>query len=394
MSNPTHQFRAGENQTFIATRSFALGSSGITVPEGSEVVFDGTSVSYAGLAPVVMPQLRGALRAGWIVPKQQYDPNAPAQRPQAAGMTVRQADGGNPMKPDNRRQVVTTVDEEEREVGNVGDHAAATRARNKENYRRKRTPRQESTAGQRYEGGAVEAQDGVEVPGVSFQTPAGEESKKTSTDMTRAGSAISRANKVKIVPGKGRTREELIRDAIQRGGLTGEELQEYQEELAAAISARGGDASVVNQIVGHVPAPGTRETEGFVVAGSVGGGTAIEDLGGTGAQGRQQVVEEEGIKFTQTAGPKRDVRLVDTPAAAPPAAEASPVDDAVCRTIAKAVCADFPENYVFTDPIRKKIARLQADYDDRPDVIKAVAAAETDGEVKRRLVQEFPEAFG
>ena len=398
MSNQMHQFRAGENQTFIATRSFALGQSGITVPEGSEVIFDGTSVSYAGLAPVVMPQLRGALRAGWIVPQRQYDPDAPAQRPQAAGMTVRQADGGNPMKPDNRRTAVTTVDEEEREVGNVEDHAAATRDRNKENYRRKRTPRAESTAGQRYEGGAVEAQDGVEVPGVCFQTPAGEESKRTSTDMTRAGSAISRANKVKIVPGKGRTREELIRDAIQRGGLTGEELQEYQEELAAAISARGGDASVVNQvigsqIVGHVAAPGTRETEGFTVAGSVGGGTAIEDLGGTGAQGRQQVVEEEGIKFTQTAGPKREVRLVDKqPAAASPVA--SPVDDAVCRTIAKAICKDFPENYVFTDPIRKKIARLQADYDDRPDVIRAVAAAETDGEVKMRLVQEFPEAFG
>jgi hypothetical protein len=388
----SHQirFQAGQNQTFVATRSFALGSSGITVPEGAEVIFDGTAVSYAGLAPIVMPQLRGAIRQGWVVPQDQYDPNTPAQRPVAAGMTVRAADGGNPMNPDHQRTVVTTVDEEEREVGNVSAHAAMTREQNRDNYRRRRTPRAESTAGQRYEGGAVEPQDGVEVPGVSFQTLAGEASKRVGTDMTKAGSAISAANKVKIRPGQGRTREELIRDAIDRGGLTAEELQEYQEELAAAIAARGGDPETVNKIVGRVAAPGTRHTEGFTVAGSVGGGTEIADLGGTGGQGEMQVIEEEGIKFTTTAGPKKGVRLVDKQ---PSPQAQSPVDDAVCRTIARAVCPDFPENYVFTDPIRKKIARLQADYDDRPDVIRAVAAAETDGEVKRRLVQEFPEAF-
>jgi hypothetical protein len=65
----------------------------------------------------------------------------------------------------------------------------------------------------------------------------------------------------------------------------------------------------------------------------------------------------------------------------------------VCRKIARAICADFPDNYVFTDSPKKKLARLQADYEDRPDVIRAVAAAETDGEVKRRLIEEFPEAF-
>ena len=69
-------------------------------------------------------------------------------------------------------------------------------------------------------------------------------------------------------------------------------------------------------------------------------------------------------------------------------------NDDQARTIAKAICPDFPDNYVFTDPIRKKIARLQADYEDRPDVIKAVAAADTDPEVRARLIEEFPGAFG
>jgi hypothetical protein len=61
--------------------------------------------------------------------------------------------------------------------------------------------------------------------------------------------------------------------------------------------------------------------------------------------------------------------------------------------IARSICPDFPENYVFTDPVRKKIARLQADYEDRPDIIRAVAAADVDPEVRSRLIQEFPEAF-
>lgn len=353
--------------------------------------FDGTSVSYAGLAPVVMPQLRGAIRAGWIVPQQQYDPHAPVERPVSAGMTMRQADGGNPMNPQPRHEVSMDIEAEEREVGNVKQHAAETRDRNRENYRRKRTPRSESTAGERYHGVNVEAQDGVPVPGVRFQTLAGEESKKAGTDMTKAGPAISKAQKVKIRPGRGRSREELIRDAIERDNLTEEELAEYQEELAACLAARGVvEVPGEPRVVGHVPAPGTVQKEGFNVAGSVGGGTAIADMGGTGAKGEERVIEEEGIKFTTTAGPKKGVRLVDKAAEPAPVSEA---DDEMCRTIAKAVCSDFPDDYVFTQPLRKKIARLQADYDDRPDVIKAVAAAETDPEVKRRLLKEFPEAF-
>lgn len=394
MSTPI-TFRAGQVQTFIATRSFSLGATGVTVPEGSEVQYDGTSVSYAGLAPVVMPQLRGAIRAGWVVPQASYNPDAPIQRPQPAGMTMRAADGGNPMDPNPRRAVGTTVDAEEREVGNVADHAADTRERNRENYRRQRTPRSESTAGQRYQGGSVEPQDGVPVPGIRLQTLAGERAKKASVDMTHAGEAISRAEKVKIQPGRGRTREDLIRMAVERDDLSEEELREYEEELAARKAAKGFDVGAP-PVVGRVAAPGVKQTEGFNVTGSVGGGVAIADMGGTGETGKQQVVEEEGIKFTQTGGPKKGVRLVDkkAPAATPSAPSNGGADEAVCRKIAKTICPDFPDNYRFSDPIRKKIARLQADFEDRPDVIQAVAAAETDGEVKRRLLEEFPDAFG
>lgn len=389
MSNQI-RYRAGQKQIFVATRSFSLGSSGITIPEGGELEFDGTAVSYAGLAPTVMPQLRGAIRAGWVVLADQYDPNDhSASIPQPAGMTMRDADGGNPMDPKPRRPVNMTIEEEEREVTNVADHARATREGNKENYRRKRTPRAESTAGQRFDGYAVEPQDGVEVPGSGFQTKAGKEARDTSTDITHAGAAIAAANKVKVRPGRGRTREELIRDAISRGGLTKDELLEYQDELDASRAVHGYEAP---QVVRQLAPPQNQQREGFDVNLSVGGGVEIADLGGTGQTGEIETVVEEGMKFTRTASPKKrqpTTRVVDKAEAAPSNGAA----DALCRRIATAICKDFPDNYVFTDPPRKKIARLQADYDDRPDIIRAVCAAETDMAVKARLVEEFPEAF-
>jgi hypothetical protein len=144
-------------------------------------------------------------------------------------------------------------------------------------------------------------------------------------------------------------------------------------------------------VVGRVQEPQRQYREGFDLELSVGGGVETADLGGTGGATKDQetVTEVEGVRFTNTNGPKTGMRLVDRPKPTAPTA----ADDTMCRKIAKAICSDFPDNYVFTDPIRKKIARLQADYEDRPDVIRAVAAAETDGEVKRRLIEEFPGAF-
>ena len=62
------------------------------------------------------------------------------------------------------------------------------------------------------------------------------------------------------------------------------------------------------------------------------------------------------------------------------------------RVIAKTICQDFPDNYDFEATVRKKIARIQADFEDRVDILRAVYAAEND-EMKARLLEEFPEAF-
>jgi hypothetical protein len=60
--------------------------------------------------------------------------------------------------------------------------------------------------------------------------------------------------------------------------------------------------------------------------------------------------------------------------------------------IAKALCPDFPDSYDFAAPTKKKLARLQADFEDRLDVLRAVFAAEGD-DFKDQLVREFPQAF-
>lgn len=370
------QFRAGQPQTFVATRSFALGTTGMTIPAGATIEFDGNMASYAGMPPVPAPQLRGALKVGWITPEASYDPNAPAQRPVSAGIQMRPADSGNPMDPKPRTTVTsTTIEDEERMVGNVADHAAATRDRNQINYRRGNENRAVRPGDSGYQ--VIEPQDGVPVR--SLKTAA-----KQGGDVTHAQSAISQANNVRIDPGQGKTREQMMAE------MSPEQRAQYASELAGKAAAYDGEAA--NRIVASINSgPSVQEREGFKVTNQVGGGTEIFDAGGTGVAGEEQVsvVESEGIKFTNTNGPKKNVRLVDNQAQAAP----SNVDDATCRTIARSFCPDFPDNYDFTASVRKKIARLQADFEDRPDVIRAVVASDPDGNVKRRIIEEFPEVF-
>jgi hypothetical protein len=138
-------------------------------------------------------------------------------------------------------------------------------------------------------------------------------------------------------------------------------------------------------VVGSVAPVKNAQREGFQINNSVGGGVEIADAGGMGGDVVESTVSEEGLTFRNTN--------IGKPKPKPVVAASTPVEMDTRRKIAKAICPDFPDNYGFDDPVRKKIARLQADFDDRPDVIKAVAAADTDLEVRQRLLEEFPGAF-
>ncbi len=390
--NPQIQFQAGNFRRYVAARNFALGNSGQTLSAGSEVEFDGTNYMYSGSAPAPLPQLRGAIKAGWLVLAENYDPeDLSASIPQPAGVRMRSATGGNPMDPQPRHSVVTT-DAEEREVGNVAAHAQQTRTANT-NYGR---PGQRSSAAA--SNVMASAQDGREVRKLSnpaFAPPVDLE-KTTATEAIRQ---IDRATKIQ--PGVGLTREQLVAQ------LPEEEREAYLAEMEArrmshiaedhpqamaerernrqALARQGRlDDAVSPKVVGRVASTQNTSKEGFNITNHVGGGVETVDLSGLDSASENKVTTtvQDGITFTNTnIGPAK-------PVAPKPSV---PMDNR--RRIAKSICPDFPDNYGFDDPVRKKIARLQADYDDRPDVIRAVAAADTDEELRDRLVEEFPEAF-
>lgn len=375
-------FRPGQPIDFTATKTFDLGTTGLKVVKGMEIGFDGTMVFIPGHPQVVMPQLRAALKTGWLVPSQHYNPNM-VVRPVSAGMSVRPAEGGNPMAPRPRVAINTSqVESEEREVQSVSAHAAQTRQRNTGNYRRDGGEEVLSQRG--FE--VIEDQEGTPVR--ALKTPA---KQVTNLEKTNPFTAIQQANNVRIDPGEGVSREEMM------AAMDEETRMAYEMERASRIAAY--DPEQAAQIVNSVASPGTQFREGVVLKGSVGGGVAVEDLGGTGGAAKAQMttIEEGGIRFTNTNGPKKNVRLVPTNGTngeAPKPAQPVSGADGVARQIARSVCPDFPDNYQFGDPVRKKIARLQADFEDRPDVIRAVAAADTDPEVRTRLLEEFPHAFG
>lgn len=380
--NTQIQFQTSKFQPFMVTRTFALGQTGISVPAGSEVLFDGTIVDYGGQR-ISLPQFRGAIRMGWAVPSDQYDPNdQSASIPRPAGVQLRHStQGGNPLDPANHARPIApvTTDEQERSVGNVREMAQAAKDRNQNRTYRTGMENRAMSAAEASRI-SVEPQDGIPVRNLTTQA-------KSNTVLTAesAGTHIREASQAgAIQPGRGITEEEMMAQmtAVQRA----EYLASKNAHKAAYVNV---DADQPRQVVGQIAAPQTRQSEGFTVTPSVGGGTMTADLGGTGTAGpaQQSTMESEGMIFRTTNGPKRDVQVVQpaTPV------NISGTEDAR-RKIAKAMCPDFPDLYNFDDATRKKIARIQADFEDRPDIIRAIFAAESD-EVKARLLEEFPSVF-
>lgn len=226
------------------------------------------------------------------------------------------------------KEAITTVDAEEQEVGGVEAHAQRTRDLN--------GPRKKKTAGQRVVGAtmSVDEMEGRVVNRPAFKTA----TKNEAASLDEAGALISEAENVKV-------------DALP-------------------------------SVVGTVASPESSSKEGITVKNTVGNGIETFDLAGLDKKSPDQVttIESEGLKFTTTNGPKKSVVAIDKKS------------EDVRRRIAKSVCPDFPDIYDFDASVRKKVARIQADFDDRPDVIKAIFAAESD-EVKNVLVEQFPEAF-
>jgi len=373
-------YRTGQMHTFIATRSFALGSTGLQINKGMELEFDGTKVVVDG-SEQTMPQLRGAVRSGWLVLAADFDADdREAERPQTANIQVRHpTQGGNPFDGKTpTKKIATVAESDEREVGNTSSHAAAARTAN-QNYRHGQPVRNEI-------GSSVNMQDGVPVR--RLKTAAGEAAKQSRTVLTAEslGSEMRKAENVQIDAGQGLSES----DYLER--MSEQERSEYLAKKEAARS-RYADVSPAAKTVGRVRAAKTETREGVTATVKTGGGIETADPVDVGGKVEVSQHMEDGIVFKNTNGPKK--KGADPHPRSEEATQPVMMKDGTAdarRKVAKAICPDFPENYLFDLPVNKKLARLRADYEDRLDVIRAVFAAESD-DMKALLMREFPEAF-
>ncbi len=386
-------FKAGQMKHYVAARTFALGNTGTNVSKGSDIMFDGTRAEVDG-SEYTMPMLRGAVKAGWLVLAEDFDENDDtAERPVSANVQVRHAtQGGNPMQP-NRAPThsMSTTESDEREVqGSISQQAARTKQRNA-SYKRGQAVnvvQPGTTVMTKHGFEVVEDQDGVEV-GRTLKTAAGEKAKTKRTVLTAGtvGQALAEAGKVQIDPGAGLSEEEML-----------EQMTEEQRELylaeKAQLRAQYVDDDPAPRKVGKVKSGNrTQTTEGIKATVSTGGGIETADPS-FGGKAKESTITEDGITFRTTNGPEKLAPEPHPRADVPPVVLKDGSSETDTRLmIAKMMCPDFPSNYMFNMPDRKKIARLAADYDDRPDVIRAVYAAEGDA-FKAKLVEEFPQVFG
>lgn len=346
------RFKAGEFQTFTATRSFALGNFNVRIEKAADLDFDGSTVRYAG-ADYPFPQLRGALTAGWVVLAESFDATQDYDKPVAARIQVRSATQG-----DRPKAMVATVEADEHIVMNSMEHASTTKHGNR---------RTASSAGS--EG----------VPVRTLKTSA-----VSTTKVSDDKAAISELERLKITPGQGITRDEML----ERMDPEAREAYRVKTEAARAGYPQVKEAALKTKpssrkVVGRVKRAGKANSEDAAV--TTGGGLETWDGGDAEvvAQiGTGEVAETvDGVTFAaSTVKTTKQQGPIDA------------VTPDVRRRIAETLCPDFPANYDFGASAKKKLARLQADCEDRVDILLAAFAAEDD-EIKARLVQEFPDAF-
>jgi hypothetical protein len=366
------RFTRGAPLTFRATRSFSLGANNLQLRKGDEVLFDGQIATLNG--ETFPAQLKGAIKAGWLVLDESYDEDDPTynQRP-TANIQVRAPNGGNPLAPVERTSMVTT-ESDEREVMKTGAHAKAVQ----QHTQAARATGQVNTNG----GMAVmTSADQEGIPVRSLKTPA-----KSRNELRgdNAGTLISGAVAPTLETHVGMTQEEMLER------MTETQREEYLAKTGALRSAYDADAGTSQRsVVAKVKTTaGPQTREGFNVSTSVGvGSQEVADPTGMGGKAEESVVVVDGITLRNTNGPKRPEQPHPRAAETRKAAGPDPR-----RMVAKTLCKDFPDNYDFTAPLKKRLARLQADFEDRSDVIRAAFAAESD-EMKAYLLDEFPAAF-
>jgi hypothetical protein len=356
-------FKSGQPITLTATRTFSMGGSNTQFRAGQEISFDGSLAIIDGES-ISLPQLRGAVKVGWLIPAESYvEGDESYTKPVSANIQVRHpTKGGNPMAPPDKAPIVT-VETDERVVSNIRTAAQNTQDINRQHHAN------QVNGGKNRAPLSVDDQEGIPVR--SLLTPA---KSKTAVTPDSVGESLRKAAPAPSAPSKGMTVDEMLER------MNPEDRANYLAEKEALSSMHAPPGARTN--VGKVAASKKVERDGIMIGVTTGGGIETVDLSGSDGPSEVRTVEADGIKFTVTNGPKKD--SVD------PRKSFGSADPR--RLVARAVCSEFPDNYDFIAPTKRRLGRLQADYSDQPSVIRAAFAAESD-EMKALLVAEFPEAF-
>lgn len=356
------RFKSGEFQDFTATRTFAMGSTDVRITKGSELGFDGTRVNYGG-DQYTFPQLRSAVSLGWVVPSNEYEEGSAAyNRPISANIMVGSAVPGT----SGDKAMLTSTESDERIVMSTAQHAQDTRVQNR-------------VAAQVKHGSASpQLDDGVPVR--TIKTPARQ---RTSLTAETAGDSLRKAEKLQVTMSQGPTAADMM------ARMSEDQREEYLAKKAAHRREVPGEAEFVERnMVSKVKNTNAKKgtSEGITAEMTYGGGVETYDAGGGDVAGKVDVTEENGIKFTNTNGPKRGRMKYGAPV------QASVVQPDFRYKVALSLCPEFPLAYDFRMSVEDKLRFLRASYAQRPDVLMACYAAESD-EVKAALQREFPQAF-
>jgi len=320
---------------YRATNTFAA-TADTTLTPGDVVEFDGVTLCYGG-GEETAPNVRAAIKVGWLVLEENYDENH-VTAPQRAAMTFSSPTKmGNPMDP-QRKNIPVTVDSDERIVTTASSRTAGVRAGNP--MRGPRVVQHESD------------QEGV-VVSTGFFSRAASAKNTPSVDVSSAASSeiLYQSKNLQIVPGQGTTLDEYL------SRMSPEAREEYLDKLEARKAT--SDAKLTE--IGVAATGPKKRTKSAKVA---------------------PPVEEEGVQFNQTgmSQTEKETKI-----------DRDGTSDAR-KAIAKKLCPDFPDTYDFSQHWKKRLANIQFNFDTRPDVIQAIFAAESD-DFKKTLLQEFPAVF-
>jgi len=342
------KWQRGNYMKFFALMKIRVGGANpVDIQEGDEFEYDGSILKYAG-AEMPTPQLRGAIKNGWVTTEEDSQDGAPAavqpSRQVAKAQTVNrdlskvQRGGREPLESDS-------LDEETvLKVGDRRPNAAQNPRAQATVLTRDQNRRQASTAGMRVEGSVYESQDAVTIGRV--RSPA---KIKVDNILDSRSAGIARE-----IENRGLGKPEFFPDenTVEREGVS---IRTNVGRVDRNVQVAQEDDG---EVVGQVRHTRQASSDGIEVrdTSNIRGGKASKPV----------VQKAQSVKIDTKLNPKiRMARRID------PA---------------------FPSDWEFTGKLADRLAKVK-EHGATPEFLEALYAAEGD-QMRKLLEKTYPKQFG